>query len=200
MNRSRLPRGLRRGSAAVHLLGLRFRIPLCAWMSTVVSIVCCQVEVSVPGWSLVQRSNNGVCLCSCVRVCPWVSSDAPITPTPAKSKQKSSDLRKKERNKNHITGSVNVDPVTVYTTVLYSSRKNWNPFHLFAFTNWKTVCWVAVCICQSPIFQSFFNLLKPTVYVTYQQFNIQQLYVLPTLYLCVLYLSGNKQRLVPLTA
>ena len=28
------------------------------------------------------------------------------------------------------------------------------------------------------------------------QFNIQQLYALPTLYLCVLYLSENKQRLV----
>ena len=28
----------------------------------------------------------------------------------------------------------------------------------------------------------------------HQQFNIQQLYVLPTLYLCVLYLSENKQR------
>ena len=44
------------------------------------------------------------------------------------------------------------------------------------------------------------NLLKPTGYVTHQQFNIQQLYALPTLYLCVLYLSENKQRLVPLTA
>ena len=32
------------------------------------------------------------------------------------------------------------------------------------------------------------------------KFNIQQLYALPTLYLCVLYLSENKQRLVPLTA
>ena len=32
----------------------------------------------------------------------------------------------------------------------------------------------------------------------HQQFNIQQLYVLPTLYLCVLYLSENKQPLVPL--
>jgi hypothetical protein len=29
---------------------------------------------------------------------------------------------------------------------------------------------------------------------------IEQLYSLPTLYLCVLYLSDNKQRLVPLTA
>ena len=45
-----------------------------------------------------------------------------------------------------------------------------------------------------------FNLLKPTGYVMHQQFNIQQLYVLPTLYLCVLYLSENKQRLVPITS
>ena len=44
------------------------------------------------------------------------------------------------------------------------------------------------------------NLLKPTGYVMHQQFNIQQLYIPPTLYLCVLYLYENKQRLVPLTA
>jgi len=44
------------------------------------------------------------------------------------------------------------------------------------------------------------NHLKPTVYVMHHQFNIQQLYALPTLYFCVLYLSENKQRLVPLTA
>ena len=44
------------------------------------------------------------------------------------------------------------------------------------------------------------NLLKPTGHVMHQQFNIQQLYVLSTLYLCVLYLSENKERLVPLTA
>ena len=42
------------------------------------------------------------------------------------------------------------------------------------------------------------NLLNPTGHVMHQQFNIQQLYALPTLYLCVLYLSENKQRLVPL--
>jgi len=42
--------------------------------------------------------------------------------------------------------------------------------------------------------------LKPTGHVMHQQFNIQQLYDLPTPYLCVLYLSENKQRLVPLTA
>ena len=42
------------------------------------------------------------------------------------------------------------------------------------------------------------DLLKPTDYVMHQQFNTQQLYVLPTLYLCVLFLSENKQRIVPL--
>ena len=46
----------------------------------------------------------------------------------------------------------------------------------------------------------FFNLLKPTGHVMHHQFNIQQLYALSTVYLCVLYLSENKQRLVPLTA
>jgi len=44
------------------------------------------------------------------------------------------------------------------------------------------------------------NLLKPTDYVMHHQFNIQQLYALPTLYLYVLYLSENKLRLVPLIA
>ena len=45
-----------------------------------------------------------------------------------------------------------------------------------------------------------YNIINPTGHVMHHQFNIQQLYVLPTLYLCVLYLSENKQRLVPLTA
>jgi hypothetical protein len=43
------------------------------------------------------------------------------------------------------------------------------------------------------------NLLKPTGYMIHQQFNIQQLYALPTLHLCVLYLSENKQQLLPHT-
>jgi len=43
-------------------------------------------------------------------------------------------------------------------------------------------------------------LLNPTGYAMHQLFYIQQLYVLLTLYLCVLYLSENKQQLVPLTA
>jgi hypothetical protein len=53
---------------------------------------------------------------------------------------------------------------------------------------------VASCVVMT------INLLKPTGHVMHQQFNIQQLYALSTLYLCVLYLSENKQRLVPLTA
>ena len=46
----------------------------------------------------------------------------------------------------------------------------------------------------------YINLLEPTGYVMHHQFNTQQLYVLPTLYLCVFYLSENKQLLVPLIA
>jgi hypothetical protein len=45
-----------------------------------------------------------------------------------------------------------------------------------------------------------FNHLNPTGHVMHQQFNIQQLYVLPTIYIFVLYLSENKQRLVSFTA
>jgi hypothetical protein len=55
-----------------------------------------------------------------------------------------------------------------------------------------------ICECVLAKFQRLnLNHLKPSCYVMHHQFNIQQLYALPTLYL---YLSENKQRLVPLTA
>jgi len=44
------------------------------------------------------------------------------------------------------------------------------------------------------------NISNPTGHYMHHQFNIQQLYALPTLYLCVLYLSEKKQRIVQLTA
>jgi hypothetical protein len=54
---SQWPCSLRCGSAAVHLLGLRFWIPVGAWMSfSGRCCVCCQVRVSASGWSLAQRS------------------------------------------------------------------------------------------------------------------------------------------------
>ena len=56
-------------------------------------------------------------------------------------------------------------------------------------------------LCDLLLFRSgLFTFSKPTCYVMHQQFNTQQLYALPTMYLYVLYLSENKQRLVPLTA
>jgi hypothetical protein len=39
------------------------------------------------------------------------------------------------------------------------------------------------------------NILEPTGYEMHQQFNIQQLYALPTLYLCVLCLSEKNSDL-----
>jgi hypothetical protein len=54
-SRSQWPRVLRRRSAAAGLLRLWVRIPPGTWMS-VVSVVCCQVEVSASGWAHVQKS------------------------------------------------------------------------------------------------------------------------------------------------
>jgi len=67
----------------------------------------------------------------------------------------------------------------------------------------QSVCVVAVyTVCMAMLLScwSGMKLIKLTGHVMHQQFNIQQPYALPTLYLCVLYLSENKQRLVPLTA
>jgi hypothetical protein len=57
--RFKSPRGLRRGSSAVRLLGLWVRIPLGI---SVVSVLCCQIEVPATGRSLVQRSATECCL------------------------------------------------------------------------------------------------------------------------------------------
>jgi hypothetical protein len=74
---SQWPRGLRRGSVAVRLLGLRVRIPPATWMSRG-SVVCCQAEVSASGWSPVQRSPTecSVSECDCeilVMRRPWLT-------------------------------------------------------------------------------------------------------------------------------
>ena len=61
--------------------------------------------------------------------------------------------------------------------------------------NWEVSRFPPACLVNKDM-----KLLKAAGHVMHQQFNIQQLYALPTLYLCVLYLSENKQRLVPLTA
>ena len=63
--RSQWPRGLRRRFAAARLLILCFRIPPGRGCLSVVSIVCCQVEVSATSRSLVQGSPTdcGASLC-----------------------------------------------------------------------------------------------------------------------------------------
>jgi hypothetical protein len=62
--RSQWPRGLRRRSAAERLLGSWVRIPPGAWMFVSCGWLCCQVDVSATGRSVVQRSPTdcGVCL------------------------------------------------------------------------------------------------------------------------------------------
>jgi hypothetical protein len=60
------PRRLRRGSAAAGLRGLWIRIPPGVWIS-ILSVVCCQVEVSATGWSLGQVSPTGCGVSECDR-------------------------------------------------------------------------------------------------------------------------------------
>ena len=83
--RSQWPRGLMRGSAAARLLGLWVRIPpeRHGYLS-VVSVACCQVEVSVSGWSLVQRSPTecGVSECdheASIMRGPWYTGGCCVT-------------------------------------------------------------------------------------------------------------------------
>ena len=79
--------------------------------------------------------------------------------------------------------------------ILLGQKSNWNEKYqiLMPLNIQSMVCRDAMS-CNMISFQSLL--------VTWctSRFNIQQLYALPTLYLCVLYLSENKQRLVPLTA
>jgi len=70
---------------------------------------------------------------------------------------------------------------------------------LILFLTTGALLYVSAIIISHLQKQLILNLSKPTGYVIHQQFNIQQLYALTTLYLCVLCLSENKQRLVPLT-
>ena len=80
-----------------------------------------------------------------------------------------------------------------------NNRENGSSIYSFKIKYGFVVSCLLACTCTHAT-SELINLLKPTGHVMYQQFNIQQLYVLPTLHLCVLYLSENKQRLVPLTA
>ena len=66
--------------------------------------------------------------------------------------------------------------------------------------SWRVLFYALWLIVKPALRKPSINPLKPTGYVMHHQFNIQQLYALPTLCLCVLYLSENKQRLVPPTA
>ena len=62
-NRSQWPRRLRRGPTGAHLLGSQVRIPFLF----PASFVCCWVEVSAMGRSLVQRSRTERGVCDCTR-------------------------------------------------------------------------------------------------------------------------------------
>jgi hypothetical protein len=79
------PRGLVRGSAAAHQLGLQVRILPGTWMFVCCEChVCCQVVVSAPGWSPVQRSPTDCGVSECDRETsvmkrPWPTRGCCVT-------------------------------------------------------------------------------------------------------------------------
>jgi len=88
-DRSQWPRGLRRRSAAARPLRLWVRIPLGHGCLSVVSVLCCQVEVSATNWSLVQRSPTD---CGASLMCDletsWIRRPWPNGGCRTKNKQK----------------------------------------------------------------------------------------------------------------
>jgi hypothetical protein len=52
---------------------------------------------------------------------------------------------------------------------------------------YSVFCRMSFVVIMYLNYRLYIKLLKPTGHVMHQQFNIQQLYALPTLYLCVLY-------------
>jgi hypothetical protein len=66
--RSQWPPGLRRGSATARLMKWWVPIPLIAWMClSLVNSVCCQIEISASGRSLLQRSPTQCGVSECDR-------------------------------------------------------------------------------------------------------------------------------------
>ena len=106
----------------------------------------------------------------------------------------SPNLNFKERKYQLNFGAVSKTGADRWTD-MPTNRRTWHPHKVLPF--------FFLLFCKEHIPNNYlggnFKLLKPTVHVMHQQFNIQQLYALPTLYLYVLHLSHNKQRLVPLT-
>ena len=73
----------------------------------------------------------------------------------------------------------------VVETVMLQGQRTRNATYYINLTNFITFSY------QDNNSITVINILQPTGHVMHQQFNIQQLYVLPTLYLCILYLSEN---------
>jgi hypothetical protein len=110
--RSQWPRGLRRRFAAARLLRSWVRIPPGAWVF-VVSVVCCQVEVSATSWLLVQRSPTRLwCVVVCDLETSWMGRPWPTLGCSATEKKSA-----------NVTITVTED--TAYRTMAMRWRYDW---------------------------------------------------------------------------
>ena len=85
-----------------------------------------------------------------------------------------------------------------FSNQLTSSRYTWFPVsYLFYFLLPRLRSSLAIhylcfsLVCPRTGWKNFLTLLNPTGYVTHQQFNIQQFYVLSTPYLCFVFIWGQ---------
>ena len=89
VSQSQWPSGLKWGSAAARLLGLRFEFHRGYGYLSLVCVKCCQVEVSVTGRSLVQRTpiDCGVSLCVIEKRQEWGDPGQHVDVAPEKNQK-----------------------------------------------------------------------------------------------------------------
>ena len=147
-----------------------------------------------------------VCVCVCGRQEKSQLNQSHFIPPCWRCTKYVSALRLLDGTSFRMSGDVHLSRTKLQTLSAVSLRMtvSWDVTPCSFGVYWR-VSWLhTLLLTRLVIYKSgkpcYFNILKSTGHVMHQQFNIQQLYVLPTLYVCVLYLSQNKQRLVPLTA
>ena len=120
--RSRWPRGLTCGSAAARLLVLWFWIPPRTWVS-VASVVCCQVETSASGWSLVQRSTTECGVSECDRETLIMRRPWPTRGCCATRKKNKNLLR--TQSMTLLTSSVHIVGISTFITKKFRYQRLW---------------------------------------------------------------------------
>jgi hypothetical protein len=127
--RSQWPRGLRSRSASALPLRVWVRIPPGGGhvLLSVVSVVCCQVEGSATGWSLVQRSHRLRCVVVCDLETSWMSRPWPTGGSYAENKQTNVNKSVPNNSSSHCATVTAIS----YIYVLYFNSNVTKPYKIY---------------------------------------------------------------------